>query len=276
MKNIISTFLDNHSLGIFGAGHLGRAVASGLLAAGFPRAQLAIGHRGSSATYQRLVADGLAECAVDCETLVREAKMLLYIVRPQDYRAIAEFPVREDALLLSLLAGVPLQHLPVSLADSQRVRVMPSAPDTFYQRNGIAALYPADHAIVRELLTTLALRVFPLPCEESMHAFTAFGPCLPIALTYWEGLGKQVEENELLDSAAQYGLTDFSALLAWARTVQPQHASAEEGKRYVLQAATPGGVTEAILREIDNGQNLSLALERGIMRSRELSVRHSC
>ncbi|HEY3379674.1 MAG TPA: NAD(P)-binding domain-containing protein [Armatimonadota bacterium] len=268
----LQQFLGDSPLGIFGAGHLGCAVANSLLTAGFPNRQLLIGHRGSPATAQRLVEAGLSDFAVDCDTLVREAKMLLYIVRPQDYRAIAEFHVREDALLISFLAGVPVSRIPAPLAEGQRVRVMPSAPDTICKKNGIAALYPADNVIVHALLAALSLRVFPLRNEETLHAFTAFGPCLPIALTYWEGLGNRVDDNELLDTAAQYGLPDFSEMLAWARAIQPRQLSVEEQHRYVLQAATPGGVTEAILREIDKGQRLSLALERGVQRSHELAV----
>jgi len=33
----ITLFLENAPLGIFGAAHLGRAIAEGLLAVGFPR-----------------------------------------------------------------------------------------------------------------------------------------------------------------------------------------------------------------------------------------------
>jgi hypothetical protein len=38
------------------------------------------------------------------------------------------------------------------------------------------------------------------------------------------------------------------------------------------EATTPGGVTEAILRGIELGERLPVALERGIKRSRELAA----
>ena len=271
MDNLLK-YLGASPLGIFGAGHLGRAVAYGLLAAGFPRRQLAIGHRGLAETAQRLWRRVYPTACWIAPRWCASSKILLYSVRPQDYRAIAECSLREDALFISFLAGVPLLRLPLPLAACQRVRVMPGAPDTIRQRTGIAALYPAGSPIVCDLLAALSLRIFPLQHEEDLHAFTAFGPCLPIALTYWEGLSHRLDDDELLDMAAQYGLCDFPAMLAWARTSQPQHLSPAEHDRYVRQAATPGGVTEAILQAIDEGQRLSAALERGIQRSRALGV----
>lgn len=271
VANSIDGLPDNATIGIFGAGHLGRAVACGLLHAGFPRRQLTICLRGSRETQQRLVEEGIATCVAD-GAVVGAASILLYCVRPQDYRSLTAYTFREDALLISFLAGIPLAKIPAPLRESQRVRVMPSAPDTIRQQRGIAALYPAGNATIQALLTALSLRVFPLQHEESMHAFTAFGPCLPIALMYWEGLGYQVDEHELLATAAQYALPDFPALLAWARSVQPQSLSADERTRLVQQAATPGGVTEAILRAMDRGERLSQALACGVLRSRELGL----
>jgi len=269
MENIYR-FLAISTLGMFGAGHLGRAIACGLLDAGFPQHKLVVCHRGSEDTYRQLVESGLSECITDCNEVIRHSKIVLYVVRPQDYRSLADYTIRADSLLISFLAGISLKRIPVSLPESQRARVMTSAPDTLRQKNGIAAIYPEDNIVAREILTALQLRVFPLQHEADIHAFTALGPCLPIVLTYWEGLGHQVEDSELLEIASRFDLLDYPQVLAWARTVQSRHLSSEERDRYITQATTPGGVTEAILREIDMGQRLSVALKRGVQRSQEL------
>jgi len=47
--------------------------------------------------------------------------------------------------------------------------------------------------------------------------------------------------------------------------------SIEERSQYLTQAVTLGGVTDAIVRAINNGMSLSRALEQGIARSRELA-----
>ena len=265
-------FLEFSTLGIFGAGHLGRAIACGLLDAGFPRHMLTVCHRGSADTYRKLVESGLAETIADCNELIRRSKIVLYVVRPQDYRSLADYTMRADSLLVSFLAGVSLRRIPVLIDESQLVRVMTSAPDTLRQKNGIAAIYPADNVVAREIMAALKLRVFALKHEEDIHAFTALGPCLPIALTYWESMGYGVDEAELLDTAARFDLPEYSQVLQWARTVQPRNLSTEERSHYIAQAATPGGVTEAILGEMQAGQRLAVALVCGIHRSRELAA----
>ena len=137
--DLISQFLGDSTIGLFGAGHLGKAIAKGLLAAGLPRRNLAICHRGSEETDRELATAGLADLVAGREQVVRQSRILLYLVRPQNYRAIRGLHLGDDSLFISFLAGVPLNNLPVHVPDSRRVRVMTSAPDTLHQRNGIAA-----------------------------------------------------------------------------------------------------------------------------------------
>jgi len=218
-------FLGTSTLGMVGAGHLAKAIALGLLEAGLPKHNLAICHRGSKETDRELSAAGLVERVVDKDIVTRGSRILLYLVRPQDVMAIQGADFRDDGIFISFLAGVPLKNLPVSIADTQRFRVMPSAPDTLRQRNGIAALYPADNPLVREILESLGLRVVALKQESDIHAFTALGPCLPIALTYWEGLGNKSDEAELLDAARKFGLPSYDSILRWAHSVRPRGLS---------------------------------------------------
>jgi pyrroline-5-carboxylate reductase len=271
MKNLYQ-FLGTSTLGMFGVGHLGRAIACGLLDAGFPRQKLIVCHRGSADTQWQLAESGLSECVAACSEVVRHSKVILYVAQPQNYKSLADYTMRADSLLVSFLAGIPLGRIPVTLAENQRVRIMTSSPDTLRRKNGIAAIYPADNIVAHEILAALKLRIFPLQHEADIHAYTALGPCLPIALTYWEGLGYEVDEAELFDVAARFGLHKYPQVLEWARTVQPIGLSTEERDRYIAQATTPGGVTEAILREMKAGQRLSTSLLRGIHRSQELAA----
>lgn len=264
-------FLGDSMVSIVGAGSMGRAIARGLLKAGFRRDRLAICTRGSEKSRQDLENDGLLELAADGNQALPLSKIALYLVRPQDYRAIGEYSLRRDCLLISFLAGVSIGSLPVEVPESLRARVMPSAPDTLEQKNGIAALYPGENPVALELLRSLHMKVFPLADEDAFHAFTAFGPVLPIALTHWESLGRTVDDAELLAAAAVHGLTDYATILAWARSVQPGRLAPEAHRRYLAQAATPGGVTQAALTAIDEGQELSRALEQGLRRCRELA-----
>ena len=269
---LISRFLGDSTIGLFGAGHLGKAIARGLLEAGFPKQNLAICHRGSDETDRELAAAGLADLVATREQVVRQSRILLYLVRPQDYQAIRDLRLRGNSLFISFLAGVPLNKLSAPIADSLRVRVMTSAPDTLYQRNGIAALYPAGNLLTRELLESLGLRVVPLGKESDIHAFTALGPCLPIVLTYWESIGRNINEQEILETAKNYSLSNYPSILQWALGVRPRKLSTDETTRYLAQAATPGGVTDAILSAMRSGMSLSGALQRGVERSQELAA----
>lgn len=264
--------LETSTLGIFGAGHLGRAIAQGLLASGVHRTKLVLCHRSSNKTIKAVAQENLTELVVDPGELVRESKILFYVVRPQDYMAIGRHRVRSDCMFLSFLAGVSLAHLPLELPSSQRIRVMTSSPDTLRRKVGIGAIYPSDSAVGKEILSALGLQVIVLQRESDVHAFTVLGPCLPIALTHWEGLGRGVDESELIEMAQRVGFPDASRVLKWARDVQPRDQSEEARSRYVAQGTTPGGVTEAILQGIDLGERLSVALERGIRQSRDLAV----
>lgn len=268
----VREFLGRHALGIFGAGHLGRTIAQGLLDAGLGRTQLRLCYRGSGSTREAVAQANLTELIVEPEEAVRQSRILLYVVRPQDYAAIGEHAVREDCVLLSFLAGVSLARLPVQLRDGQRVRVMTSAPDTLRKKCGIAAVYPATNARANRVLAMLRLRVMALRHESGIHAFTAIGPCLPIALTYCEGLGRKVDESELVETAQKFELPDPSAVVKWARLVRPRNLTEAERSRYISQATTRGGVTEAILRAIERGERISVALECGIRRSQELAA----
>ena len=230
-------FAGNATIGLFGAGHLGRAIARGLLDAGWDPGRLSICHRGSQETNSELLCAGLNGHVADAQDVVRSARILLYLVRPQNYTAIGDFALPDDSLLVSFLAGVPLAKIPA--AASNRVRVMTSAPDTLRRRNGIAALYPQDHSVIRELLEALGLRIVALGSEADFHAFTALGPCLPIALTCWDGLGRTADDEAILETARKEGLPDYAPILQWAHSVRPRGQGEAERDRYLAEAATP-------------------------------------
>ena len=263
-------FIGDQKIGIFGAGHLGREIGLGLLNAGLPRRNLVLCHRGSSNTECAIAEAGLADLIIPANLLASKSRIILYAVRPQDFRSIEPYTLLPDAILISMLAGVPLTRLPICPPTVQCIRVMPSSPETLRQGIGIAALYPSSSVLVRELLTALKLHIIDLRRESDVHAFTALGPCLPIALTYWEALGKEVDPTDLSVMVSKFELPD-ECLISWARNAQPRNLSPEALSQYISHSATPGGVTEAILKAIDAGEPLALALERGVRRSQEFA-----
>jgi pyrroline-5-carboxylate reductase len=258
-------------VGLIGAGHLGRAIAHGLVGAGLPRRMVALCHGGSSHTRHALEVAGLDDRVVDARELADWAQVVLYLVRPQQRAMIDALVLRPDALFVSFLAGVTVGTLPVHPSQTPRVRVMTSTPDTLRAANAIAAAFPPNNPLVDQLLTTLGARVLELSSESDFHAFTALGPGLPVALTIWEGLGHDAGEADIVALAAEYGLGAWSEVVAWARSVQPRGLTAAQRDAYVAQATTPGGVLEAVGRALASGLSLTDSLRRGVARSNELS-----
>src|SRR5262245_51245009 len=158
----MDTTLRGVRIGVFGAGHLGRAVASRLVLAGMGVGDLAICHGGSSATHRELQKAGIAHLIEEPSEVVSRSKILLYLVRPQSYTAIAKHPMAPDALFVSFLAGVPLERIPAHVPESRRARVMTSSPDTLMSGKAIAAIYPPTNIDVRALLETIGAWVFSL------------------------------------------------------------------------------------------------------------------
>jgi pyrroline-5-carboxylate reductase len=263
--------LDGASLGVLGVGHLGGALARGLLRAGFPAERLLLCHGGSAATAARLAEAGLSARVRDADELTRRSRIIMYCVRPQSFSAIGACELMEDALVLSFLAGIPLARLPLHPSRANRVRVMPSGPDTIEKGAAIAGIFPPRDAIAEELLGVLRIELHFLPDEELMHAFTAAGVCLPIVLACWRAQGNRVDEQEVTRSAERNGLPEVPRILAWALRAEPRFATSAEQEAYLRAAATPGGVTEAMIDAIRAGASLTETLDAGVRRSRELS-----
>ena len=96
---------------------------------------------------------------------------------------------------------------------------------------------------------------------------------LPLAFLPREALASVAHLTVTPSPAAEarFGLPSYRHILKWADAVRPRNLSASERDRYLAQAATPGGVTEAIVKAIADGLPLPDALVRGIERSVELA-----
>jgi pyrroline-5-carboxylate reductase len=264
-------YLDGASLGVFGAGHLGSAVASCLLQKGFPISRLVVCHGGSPQTAARLAKAGLSDRLVDANRLTRQSKVILYLVRPQGFRAIEHCELHPDALLISFLAGTPLALLPVSVPLSRRVRAMTSAPETIEKGTAIGGMFPGGNPVAEELLGALTSEQFFLDKEDDMHVFTALGVCLPIVLACWRAQRTTVQEGALIQYGHTRGFPHYERILEWALRAEPRFETQSAREEYVRKAATPGGVTEAMILRIQEGVSLPEALESGVLRSEELS-----
>ena len=65
---------------------------------------------------------------------------------------------------------------------------------------------------------------------------------------------------------------DFPEICSWARDVLPEFEREEDKRDYIRKMATRGGITEAVVKSLERGDDLLTALKQGIERSREISL----
>lgn len=258
-------------IGIFGAGHYGQTIATELTRRGQERHKMLLSHGGSETTQKRLKDAGLADLIVSADELCSRSDIIFYLVQPKEFGVISDYDLRGNCLFVSCLAGIPLAQIPIKNSTVEKVRVMSSAPDTLVAGQGIAGTYPANFERLKEIYSVLAIQEVPLADEEDMHAFAAFGICLPIALTYWNSLGKSFDEITYKRVAEEYELPNPSLIIDWARKVQKNGLNADALQSYLNSASTPGGITEAVVTSIKAGKLLHVALESGFKRSKSLA-----
>ena len=259
-------FLAGERIGIIGCGHLGSAIALQLVSGGLPLDRLRVSRGKSDGSLEKILDAGLGPCLAGNGEICRDSGIIFICIRPQSLPELEDLAFPRDALIVSCMAGVSLSSIK-GILGVDAVRMMPSGPDSIIERKGIAAIYPHNQALSR-VLQALGLRVFELSEEEQMHVFTV-GICLPAALLASDE-GEEAGEKACRSLSQEY--SGFPEIFAWARDVLP-HLEKEEDKRaYIGKMATSGGVTEAIVRSLAKGDDLTAALKNGIDRSKEISL----
>lgn len=254
----------NSTIGIVGFGHLGHSLALPLVKNGFPKEQLLISHRGCEATHRRAREAGLGDCLTNTEDLMNRADTIIVAVRPQDVPSLSGIAVKPAALLISCMAGLPLDLLRAVFGGDVR-RIMCSGPDTILERRGIATLYPTD-ARVSGVLERLGLKILRATSEGELDSFTA-GICLPAILLNIRVAKKEIREamEEMRKIYPVYG-----ALRDWVSEVTPRDGDTERGA-YLENVSTKGGISEAMTESLQSGGTLLTALRRGLERGREIT-----
>lgn len=252
-------------IGIIGCGHLGRTLTEVLIDSGYPRERLRVSYGGSPSTLERIKKAGLIENVSENEEICRRSSVIFIAVRPQSVEGLSGLTFPRSALVISCMAGISRATLESTLG-IDAFRMMPSGPDTIRDRKGVAAVYPHDAAL-KEILSLMGLRVYELQDEEVMHAFTV-GMCLPSALLVAEKRGLDPPQA-VKDFGKEY--PDLEEIGSWARSVLPSFNSDEARDEYVKRTSTKGGITEAIIDSLNSGCTFSMALQRGVARSREIA-----
>lgn len=239
--------VTENKIGILGAGNIGQSLIIKLLEKGYPKDNIKLTYRGSIFTFEKIYDNNLVDMISDNARLVEESDIIILSVLPQAFKHIGDFGLKEDKLVISFMAGIPIDEIKKQTGSDNVVRVMPTGPDTILNSNAIAGVYPENH-MLSKLLDLLDVDYYLLDNEEDMKYMTLIG-CLPAVYCKYDY--ESSENKEAVDKLSE-NFPLFKKLSYKASLLVPTDNKDE----FVKKVSTPGGVTQKILSSLDNGESL--------------------
>ena len=227
----------------------------------------------SEAQRQRL--EGIGRSAMDIAQAVQGATMVIVAVKPQDFAAVAPVlstSLTEGQVLLSVMAGIPLDRLRRELGHRTLVRAMPNAPARIGM--GITAYATATELSMRQTLMVEQLlnctgRAVHLEDESLLDPVTALSGSGP---AYFFHIVKV-----MVDAGTLLGLPPHVASALVKQTMLGsfhllEHAD-QTPEELIKAVMSKGGTTEAAFKVFADGDlegTLLRAITAACHRAREL------
>lgn len=248
---------------ILGCGHMGSAMAHGILRDGSLDVSLIVADPSLDKLEQFTKTAAIA--TNDNIVAARNADTVILAVKPHDVQTALKGCVEhlDGKLIISIAAGVPMDRLEEWLSpNAPIVRCMPNTPSLIGA--GIAGVYanplvvPKQVELVNKLLQSLG-KVLWLSSEDQLHAVTAISGSGPAYFFYIMEAMVEAGCNLALDRAVAEQLVVETAYGA-AKLVRDTNL-----RPHILktQAETPGGTTIAALKSL-NEENVHIAISNAI------------
>jgi pyrroline-5-carboxylate reductase len=231
--------------GVLGVGAIGAAIVTGLCENVDDAPQVLLSPRNAG------IAAGLAQrfasvdVAADNQAVVDGAQVVVVCVRPQVAQTVlAELRFPADRVVVSAMAGVPvttLQRLVAPATDVARVIPLPSVA----RRDGITPVHPPN-AAATALFDRLGETV-ELGDVKAFEAFSASTATIAAHFAYLNTIAAWLESQEIPPPAATHYVASMFAGLAEATR------SGERFEQLAREHATPGGINEQFLNELEQG-----------------------
>jgi len=257
--------LKDKTIGIIGLGHLGTSLALPLADGCFGRERLLISCRGSERTLAKARKLGLESCLTDTQSLMSRSDIIFVACRPQDLLTLPGAAVKEGALVVSCMAGLP-QTLLSNFFSGRVVRMMCSGPDSIADGLGIAVTYPRERR-AEAAIRLMGIELFEVSSEEELDSFTV-GICVPPILL---NVNRPDDEIRKALAAMQLRFPVYGRLAGWIGEVMAARTSVESGA-CLENVMTKGGISESMFRSMELGGGFAAALEQGLARGREITA----
>ncbi len=260
---------------LFGIGCMGEAMVRGLLQ---HKGQMSVWGIGRRQDRLEELSGRYPEAGFARETneAVAQCDALVLCVKPQQLHEVAPLikgVIREQSLLISILAGTSIQSLQANFGHRHVVRAMPNTPGQIGR--GYTGWCHSDSVSEEQLaLTKTVLGSLGVECryahEPLLDTVTAISGSGPGTFAYLI--------QAYIEAAVKNGMTRANAREAVLRTVLGTAEYLLESQEHpaLLQdrVTSPGGTTAAIVYQLDKAgvrAAVTTSIDAGIARCRELN-----
>lgn len=270
------------SLAFLGAGSMGGAILRGLVASGIRvEGGIRVTNRTAAKAAELAQLEGVESIALEDDPdgnleAVAGSRIVIVGVKPQmvpDLLARIAPSLRDDAIVVSLAAGVTLSTFEAALPGASVIRSMPNTPATVGKGvTGIAGgahATPEDLALVRRLFETVG-EVVEVDGDDGIDAISTISGSGPAYVFFLI--------EQFAEVARRRGFSDADAALLAARTFSGATAllAASGSDPADLRAAvtSPGGTTEraiSVLQDADLAGTFTEATDAALARARQLA-----
>jgi pyrroline-5-carboxylate reductase len=264
------------TVAVIGAGAIGEALASGLIAAGWPADDLVLVARRAGRSVEVEAATGV-RCLLDPVVASAGRDVVVVAVKPTDVGRLLDVlggHLTADQVVISLAAGVPTAVFEKALGEVPVVRAMPNTPARIAE--AITAMaggaYASEGALARAeqvLAAVGATIVLDEPLLDAVTAVSGTGPAYVFLLA-----------EALVDAAIREGLPRHAADRLVVQTLRGAGmllASSEATPAQLrAEVTSPGGTTAAAVHVLEERGFRALvedAVQAAARRSREMGER---
>lgn len=248
-------------IAFIGGGNMASAIIGGLIRQGHPASQIEVVEPWAEARDALLKNHGL-QAQPEAGPALQRARIVVWAVKPQTFKdAAAQTRAHtEDALHLSVAAGIRSDSIAQWLGSERVVRTMPNTPalvgkgmSALYARPGVSA---AERESVQAIMATTGEYLW-VDSEKQLDAVTALSGSGPAYVFYFleamaragTAMGLSAEQAHQLAVGTFVGASELARRSDESPAVLRQRVTSKGGTTYAaLQSMEKDGVGEAFER----------------------------